>query len=74
MSDELLAIEMKLAERLYETMEHLDPSSDLPWDALTDRQREFYRLCVDALVEDGEQLKRCLDLADYDEVSGLGIR
>ena len=33
-------------------MEHLDPSEtgDLDWLALTDRDREFYRLCVLDLI------------------------
>lgn len=44
---------MSLARVLYETMEHLDPSScgGLPWDQLPDRDAEFYALCVEALIE-----------------------
>lgn len=67
--NKLFLVEMKLAKRLHETMEHLDPSSDASWDALSEREREFYRLCVDALIEDGDSVRKALDLSDYDEVS-----
>jgi hypothetical protein len=42
-----------LAARLYWKMEKLDPAlPDVPiWDGLTERQREFYRLCVSDLLE-----------------------
>jgi len=36
-------------------MEHLDPSGPEdaePWNGLSDRQREFYRLCVEALFSE----------------------
>jgi hypothetical protein len=37
-------------------MQHLDPSAeyDVEWAALTDRQRDFYRLCVKTLLFEKE--------------------
>jgi hypothetical protein len=36
----------RLARELHWKMEHLDPTEDSDWERLSDRQREFYRLCV----------------------------
>jgi hypothetical protein len=46
-----------LAQRLYETMQRLDPPSDpsaplLAWDDITDRERQFYVLCVEDLLDE----------------------
>lgn len=42
----------RLGEVLYSKMEHLDPSIDFcPWEALSEREREFYRLCAEAVIE-----------------------
>jgi hypothetical protein len=69
-ADELHAVEMQLAQRLFETMERLDPSLEIcEWNDLRDRDKEIWRLCVDTLVEDGGSLKRALSLTDYDEIS-----
>jgi hypothetical protein len=39
-----------LAEELHRKMEHLDPT-DLPeWEKLNDRQKFFYRACVQHLL------------------------
>lgn len=45
--------EIALARILYEAMERLDPSGPedaSPWDRLPDRDREFYRHCIRALI------------------------
>lgn len=47
-----------LAECLHRKMQHLDPADDDNWAALTDRQREFYQLCVEAVFNERE-LSRC---------------
>ena len=44
---------VELARRLHWKMEHLDPSdTDSGWVNLTDREREFYCLCVKAILDD----------------------
>ena len=36
----------RLAKRLFVIIERLDPSpSDIDWESLSGREREFYRLC-----------------------------
>lgn len=40
----------RLARQLHWKMEHLDPTEDGDWDCLSDRKREFYRLCVEYLL------------------------
>ena len=42
-----------LGRVLYEKMETLDPNSAVemvPWDKLNERDRDFYRLCVSAVL------------------------
>ena len=70
--NELISIEMQLAQVLYETMDQLDPEREEPpkWEELRDRDREFYRLLVDALIEDGELVQRALPLTCDSKVSG----
>ena len=49
--------EIALARTLYEAMERLDPSSaedPLSWESLPERDREFYRHCVRAMLADDE--------------------
>jgi len=48
------AIEL-LARRLHWKMEHLELTDDPDREALTERQREFYRVCVSAIFQE-----RCL--------------
>jgi hypothetical protein len=43
------AIEV-LSEALFWKMEHLDPSDEESWDTLADRRKEFYRLCIKAVL------------------------
>lgn len=49
----------RLAERLYLKMEHLDPTGAADWGLLTERERDFYRLCVVSLFQDAENA-RCV--------------
>jgi hypothetical protein len=58
-----------LACKLYETMEHLDPSDGgyIDWRDLPPRDHEFYVLCILQLCCEA---KRFQQLADYDLVSG----
>lgn len=44
----------RLAKRLREKMEHLDPTDtgELTWEALREPDRAFYRLCVEAVLQD----------------------
>lgn len=49
------------AKRLHETMVRLDPGDKAePWATLSEWQREFYRVCVDAVTSETplEELKR----------------
>lgn len=61
---------MELARVLYEKMEHLDPGSGggLYWDELTERDVDFYALCVEALIRQSDLVRRAL--ADDDVISG----
>jgi hypothetical protein len=42
----------RLARALYEEMEHLDPGVGdyVEWDALSEREHQFYLLCVKAVI------------------------
>lgn len=43
----------RLGCRLFEEMERLDPSlAPVDWDALSEREHEFYRLCVLAVLSE----------------------
>lgn len=67
MGDRDAAIE-KLSERLYETMEHLDPSQEgIIWTALPDLERDFYRACVRALVRERDLLSLFCSHADGEQ-------
>lgn len=44
--------ESQLAQCLYETMENLDPGDGREWSDLSIRDKEFYRLCIDALLDE----------------------
>ena len=44
----------ELAKVLHWKMEHLDPTEKPDWENLTDREREFYRLCVQAIFNEGD--------------------
>ena len=51
---------MRLAERLHWKMEQLDPTDTPDWETLTARQREFYRLCIEAIFDEREPSKLAL--------------
>jgi hypothetical protein len=40
----------RLAKRLYEIMERLDPTHIPSWECVADLDKEFYRTCVKAVV------------------------
>ncbi len=63
-------MELKPAKLLDETMDRLAPGKEaLPdWEGLTAREQEFYRCCVDSLIEDRDSVAEALKLADYDDV------
>lgn len=43
----------RLAERLHRKMEHLDPGpAEVTWAALSEYEREFYRICVSDLLSE----------------------
>ena len=64
----------RLAARMFQEAEHLDPSSDgdgdaedCGWSKLTERKREFWRLIVsDQLAELGELFDEMIQLAQAD--------
>lgn len=49
-----------LARRLHWKMEHLDPTDEYDWEKLSDRQREFYRISVESLLDDRALLMSAL--------------
>jgi hypothetical protein len=67
--------EFALARCLYEEMMRLDPPVDpakpaLDWSDLRDREREFYRLSVDALLNQRDLICSALPLANDDSIFG----
>lgn len=42
----------RLAETLRTRMERLDPSSEKEWMALSEREKEFFRECVKAVLRE----------------------
>ena len=53
-----------LAECLFWKMEHLDPTDRPDWNLLTDRQQEFYKLCISELFRYPEVLRLILDSSE----------
>jgi hypothetical protein len=50
-------------------MEHLDPSEiDSDWDHLTDREREFYYLCIKAILNERSLVEEALEEARFDQL------
>ena len=49
-----------LARRLHGKMEQLDPTEDDDWENLSERQREFYRLCVESIFDERELSRSAL--------------
>lgn len=52
----------KLARTLRWKVEHLDPSGDyeIEWDELPEHKREFFRLCVTALLNEEATVRAAL--------------
>ena len=48
----------ELAKALHAKMEHLDPTFDPDWPEKSEHQRDFYRLCVAAVVNSLVSLRR----------------
>jgi hypothetical protein len=44
--------EERLARLLHKKMEHLDPRGET-WEGLTERDKVFYRSCIDVLITSG---------------------
>jgi hypothetical protein len=45
-------VEERLARVLHAKMEHLDPRGEI-WEDLTERDKTFFRCCVEALLTSG---------------------
>jgi len=59
-----------LGKRLHNRMEHLDPSlGDDGWEALSEREREFYRLCVEDMLAASDLCRIGLGDANEDSVN-----
>jgi hypothetical protein len=55
----------RLAHRLREKLEHLDPSLDaVEWESLSERQRDFYRLCIEDVLLDIEAVNAATQSAE----------
>lgn len=65
LTDALDVVEMKLAERLFNKMEHLDPSPDgMPceWDEMRDCDKRVWTVAVHHLLLDTELVEEALRL------------
>jgi hypothetical protein len=49
----------RIARRLCETMEHLDPI-DKNWDTLDEHDRDFYRVCVREVILEYQYAESCV--------------
>ena len=58
--EKLEALEM-LAKKLHSKMEHLDPTGKPTWADLDEFDREFYRSCVEAVIDDRNLLNLASD-------------
>jgi hypothetical protein len=56
---------IELARILYESMEHLDPQEGQAWDALGDSDREYFCLCIRALLCHRDRLCEALSNNDF---------
>lgn len=54
----------RLAERLRVNIEHLDPTreGDQKWAGLTDHQKEFYRCCIEWILQAEADIHAALGL------------
>ena len=58
------AAKKRLARRLYETMEFLDPSDAEPWDAIEASSRDFFEHVISDLLADEREVLRAIDAPD----------
>ncbi len=68
MGDDQKAAILKLAECLYDAMEHFDPSDAPAWSELSIRERDFYFFCVSELVHNRGDLLAALGLSNNDAI------
>ena len=52
-----------LAKILHRKTEHLDPTEDADWAAMSERKKEFFRLCVKAVLREKEAIQQAMRLA-----------
>ena len=57
-----------LASELYWHMERLEPTSELEWADLDERQRQFYRLVIEGLLENKRLVERAVAFANNDVI------
>jgi hypothetical protein len=65
----------EIARRLYEIMNKLDPPYDpeIPlksWVDLSEREHNFYEVCIDDLFDDAELVRSALPATDDDSIFG----
>ena len=58
----------QLARHLHWHMERLEPTDEPEWDSLSNFQKEFYRLCVEGILELRSTIERALALTDNNNV------
>lgn len=62
-----MSAEERLARRLYERMEHLDPSlEEVAWDDLLAREKDLYILCVRSLFQERSLVKEYISDLGWD--------
>jgi hypothetical protein len=50
----------RLARELHWKMEHLEPMDAPDWEMLSDRQRQFYRACIEWVLSDQDLVRSAL--------------
>lgn len=62
----------RLARRLYEEMERLDPTELDGWDSLSDESRNIWYFAVDGMLSEYEEVLRVIkiDLANHHMICG----
>ena len=51
-----------LSEVLFWKMEHLEPSEEGEWSTLSERKKEFYRICIKAVLLERNAVVQALRL------------
>ncbi len=66
----------RLAKRLHEKMEHLDPDDGAEWDDLTPLERDYYYFSLKAVLLERADVLRVLEVnqTDHDMVAGCLCR